>query len=227
MNNDLTTFAEDISWFFQENDKIEIEEKTFYLTNEFKQTFPKLTKLIDCARKTHLRINNIPHILFAWDNIDNEIFGWLNKVEDWENIPNQLIKEHKTLLQNIGGIQESFNQPENSLTNNQNFMFIGTKCSFGIGSWDEYYKETCNEENVETINHSNLICFMEEANGNMTFYSPTSKEIILFASDHYFEGITPLDGQPEYSFYKYDKIKSFTDYVEKIANEWIEENASC
>jgi hypothetical protein len=227
MNKDLTAFAEDISWFFQENDKVEIEERTFELSDDFKNIFPKLTKLIECSRKTHLRINDVPHILFAWNDIDDEIFGWLNKIEDLENVPNELSKEHKLLLENIGGIQESFNQPEDSLTNNQNFMFIGTECSFGIGSWNNYYKETCEEENIEPIDHSNLIWFVEEANGNMTFYNPTNSDIILFASDHCFDNITPINGQPEYTFYKYDNIKSFKEYVEKVAEEWIAENASC
>ncbi|WP_299315052.1 hypothetical protein [uncultured Aquimarina sp.] len=227
MSKDLTAFIEDISWFFNETDKVEIEIKSFDLSADFKLIFPKLTKLIDCARITHLQINNVPHILFAWNDIDGEIFGWLNKIEDRENLYHQLSNEHKILLQNIGGIQESFNQPDDSLTNNQNFMFIGTKCSFGIGSWNEYYKETCDEENVEPIDHSNLICFVEEANGNLTFYNPTTNDIILFASDHCFDDITPLNEQPEYTFYKYDNIKSFPDYVEKIADEWMEENASC
>jgi hypothetical protein len=227
MNKDLAAFIDDISWFFQENDKVEIEEKSFDLSDDFNLIFPKLTELIECARKTHLRINNVPHILFAWNDIDDEIFGWLNKIEDFENTPNQLSKEHKILLKNIGGIQESFNQPEDSLTNNQNFMFIGTECSFGIGSWDEYYKETCDEQNIESINHSKLICFVEEANGNKTLYDTISNDILLFASDHCFDDIKPIDGQPEYTFYKYNNIKSFTDYVEKVADEWMEENASC
>ncbi len=227
MSKDLTAFTEDISWFFQEDDKVEIEEKTLELSDDFKDLFPKLTELINCSRKTYLRINNVPHILFAWNNIDNEIFGWLNKIENLENVPNELSKEHKILLENIGGIQESFNQPEDSLTNNQNFMFIGTECSFGIGSWNNYYKETCEEENIEPIDNSNLICFVEEANGNMTFYNPITNDIIFFASDHCFDNITPINGQPEYTFYKYDNVKSFKDYVEKVAEEWIVENASC
>ena len=227
MNKDLSAFAEDISWFFQENDKVEIEERTLELTNDFKNIFPKLTKLIECSRKTFLRINNVPHILFAWNDIDDEIFGQLNKIEDLENVSDNLSAEHKILLQNIGGIQESFNQPEDSLTNNQNFMFIGNECSFGIGTWNEYYKETCEEENIEQIDHSNLICFVEEANGNMTFYNSKTNKIILFASDHCFDDITPINGQPEYTFYSYDKIKTFTEYVEQVAKEWTAENASC
>ncbi|WP_158978998.1 hypothetical protein [Cellulophaga sp. L1A9] len=227
MNKDLKAFIEDISWFFQENDKIEYEENILELSADFKHIFPKLTKLIECSRKTFLLINNVPHILFAWNDIDDEIFGWLNKVEDLEGISDKLSAEHKILLQNIGGIQESFNQPEDSLTNNQNFMFIGTECSFGIGSWNEYYKEICGEENIEPIEHSNLICFAEEANGNMTFYHPRTNKIMLFASDHCFDDITPITGQPEYTFYNYDIINTFTEYVEKVADEWIAKNASC
>lgn len=226
MNPDLTAFINDISWFFQENDTVEIEEKSFELSEDFKLIFPKLTRLIDGARKTHLQINNVPHILFAWNNTDGEIFGWLNKMERLESLPDQLSKEHRLLLQNIGGIQESFNQPEDSLTNNQNFMFIGSKCNRGIGAWDEFYKEVCNEEKIQPLNHSHLIRFVEEANGNITLYDSTSNEVLLFASDHCFDHVTPLAGQPEYTFYQYESIATFTDYVEQLAHEWTMENAS-
>jgi len=226
MNPDLTAFIDEISWFFQENDNVETEEKSFDLSADFKLIFPKLTRLIGSARKTHLRINNIPHILFAWNNMTGEIFGWLNKIESLESFPIQLSKEHKLLLQNIGGIQESFNQPEDSLTNNQNFMFIGSECNIGIGAWDEYYKEVCNEEKVEPLNNSNLIRFVEEANGNMTLYDSTSNDILLFASDHCFDYVKPVAGQPEYTFYQYESIATFTDYVEKLAGEWMAENAN-
>ena len=226
MNPDLTAFIDEISWFFQEKDTVEIEEKSFDFSADFKLIFPKLTRLIESARKTHLRINNIPHILFAWNNMTGEIFGWLNKIESLESFPIQLSKEHKLLLQNIGGIQESFNQPEDSLTNNQNFMFIGSECNRGIGAWDEYYKEVCNEEKIEPLNHSNLIRFVEEANGNMTLYDSTSNDILLFASDHCFDYVKPVAGQPEYTFYQYDSIATFTDYVEKLAGEWMAENAN-
>jgi len=227
MSKDFTAFVDDISWFIQKNDKVEIEERTFELSNDFKNKFPKLTKLIETSRKTFLRINNVPHILFAWTNIYGEIFGWLNKIGDLENVSDKLCIEHKILLQNIGGIQEFFNQPEDAITNNKIFMFTGSECSFGIGSWDEYYKKSCKEENVDPIEHSNLICFVEEANGNMTFYEQKTNEIILFAPDHCFEDITPIEGQPEYTFYKYENIETFKNYVEKIAEEWIKENASC
>ncbi|MEM9338923.1 MAG: hypothetical protein AAGA66_09360, partial [Bacteroidota bacterium] len=92
--------------------------------------------------------------------MDGQICGWLNQQETKEEFKYELIQEHELLIRNIGGIRESFNQPEDSFSNNQNFMFIGSECSRGIGDWDDYYSMTCEEEGKNQINFSNLLAFV-------------------------------------------------------------------
>ena len=127
VSQDLEAFKSEISWFLDPNSKVELkEQKEMRQSEEFKVTFPKLTELIQKSRQTYLIIDNINYILFAWDTLDGQICGWLNQQETEEEYKCELIEEHELLLRNIGGIRESFNQPEGSFTNNQNFMFIGS-----------------------------------------------------------------------------------------------------
>ena len=68
MNKDFQAFKSEISWFLSSNSKIEFQEhKEIRLSEEFKDTFPKLTGLILKSRQTHFAINNISYILFAWE----------------------------------------------------------------------------------------------------------------------------------------------------------------
>lgn len=171
----------------------------------------------------NLQINNQEYKLFSWTNKAGYNCGWLNKIEKNIKSEIQLIAEHKMLLNEIGGIQEPFNQPFPSLCNNQNFIFIETECIKGIGNWDEYYKIRCKENNKTQLDFKDFICFVQEANGNLTLYDKNSKEVILFAPDHCFHNVRFLKNQPEYTFHKINGIITFVDYVEKLANEWISE----
>ena len=126
-NLDFEAFKEDVSWFLKPNSNIVIKNSELRIGEEFKATFPKLNGLIQKARVTNIDIDSQAYTLFAWDNIDNRICGWLNKIEKADSYKCEMIEEHELLLRNIGGIKESFNQPENSFTNNQNFLFIGSE----------------------------------------------------------------------------------------------------
>jgi hypothetical protein len=222
MNIDFETFKNDITWFIKPTDKVELLDTTlnYSLTKKFQETFPKLTSLIEKSRVLNLTINYQSYRLFSWTNKENKSFGWLNKIESDKTTDIELIDEHELIIQEIGGIQESYNQPEPSLTNNQNFLFIKSECSMGIGGWDDYYEMMCEEENKQKIDYKDFVCFVQEANGDVTLYDRNSKEVMLFAHDHCFDNVEFLENQPEYTFHKINGIKSFVDYVESLATEW-------
>ena len=222
MNIDFETFKNDITWFIKPTDKIEFLDNNLNsnLSNKFQDTFPILTNLIQESRKLNLKINNQEYRLYSWTNKDNISIGWLNKIESDSTNDFELIEEHELLLKEIGGIQESYSQPEPSLTNNQNFLFIKSECSKGIGGWDDYYEEMCKEENKQQIDYKDFICFVQEANGDVTLYDKNTKEVFLFAHDHCFDNVEFLENQPEYTFHKINGIKTFVDYVESLATEW-------
>jgi hypothetical protein len=225
MTIDFETFKKDITWFIKPTDKVEFLDSNLdiNLSDKFQETFPILTNLIQKSRKLKLTINNQVYRLFYWTNKDNISIGWLNKIESDKTNEIQLIEEHELLLKEIGGIQESYNQPEPSLTNNQNFLFIKSEGSKGIGAWDDYYEELCKEENKPQIDYKDFICFVQEANGDLTLYDKTTKEVLLFAHDHCFDNVEFLENQPEYTFHKINEIETFVDYVENLATEWTNE----
>lgn len=223
-HQDFETFKTEISWFVKANTEISfLENKEFELSKEFEITFPKLTSLIEKARITHLEINKELYILFAWNNKEEQICGWLNKIENTEKYENIFIDEHILLLKNIGGIKESFNQPKYSFSNNQNFMFIGSECKIGIGDYDDYYLMRCKEEGMTQMNYSHLVAFVYEANGSLTLYDPKTKNVLLFSHDHSFDYVEFLENQPQYTFHSFKKAKTFKEYIEELATQWNEQ----
>ena len=222
-NSDFEAFKSDITWFLNSNSKVEFQDQhELRLNEDFRSTFPELTNLIQKSRQTFLTIDSIDHIIFAWDTKDQQVCGWLNQQETCAEFKCELIVEHELLLRNIGGIRESFNQPEDSFTNNQNFLFIGSKCSKGIGDWNDYYSTTCEEDEKDQIDYTNFISFVYEANGALTLYEPKTKEVFLFSHDHSFENVEFMENQPEYTFHRFKNARNFTQYVEEMASQWNE-----
>ncbi|MBX7225457.1 MAG: hypothetical protein K1X55_05465 [Chitinophagales bacterium] len=219
-NIDFATFQKEVSWFIKPGTTVVYKEEQFRLSEEFKTTFPKLTLLVERSRISNIKINGIDYILFAWTTKENLICGWLNKIEDEESRFCELLPEHELLLRNIGGIQESFNQPDNSFTNNQNFIFLGTECSRGIGDWDDYYSMMCEDESMEQMQHAHLLTFAQEANGALTMYDPYTKKVLLFSHDHSFDNVNFIESQPKYTFCTFKNADTFVDYVEELANQW-------
>lgn len=100
-------------------------------------------------------------------------------------------------------------------------MFIGSQCSRGIGSWNNYYSAVCQDEQLEEIDYSNLLAFVSEANGALTLYDLVTKEVLLFSHDHSFEDVIFLRDQPKYTFHTFKNVNNFTDYVEALARQWL------
>jgi len=220
LSKDFETFKKEVSWFIKAKTEIDLSETDIRLSVEFQKTFPILTLLIQTARATLVVIDQQEYTLFAWDRNDGAVCGWLNRIDDRESYFCDLISEHELLIRNIGGIRETFNSPEDSFSNNQNFMFLGAESSYGIGTWEEYYEDSCTYENCKPIDHLHFIAFAEEANGALTMYDPATAKVMLFSHDHCFDNVSSMDGQPIYTFHTFEGVESFVDYVEELAKQW-------
>lgn len=225
---DFDIFKHEISWFIKPTDKIELTKTALNFSDNFISTFPTLYKLVSQARVlevTLTRQNEITNYkLLSWTDNERLKSGWLCKFDKGET-EIELLPEHQLLVDNIGGIQESYKQLETDkeiLTDNQNFLFIKSDCTKGIGGWDDYYEDMCKEYEKSLIDYKDFICFVQEANGDITLYDPKSKEVMLFAHDHCFENVEFLENQPEYTFYKINGITNFIDYVETLAHQWLD-----
>lgn len=126
------------------------------------------------------------------------------------------------LLSEVGGIKESYNQPDGAFTNNHEFLFIQSLCHQGLGYVKKYYIEACDEKGVLPMPDENLICFAQEANGGQTLYDHVTKQVYLFSHDHAFDYLSVLPGQPEYTFHTINGVSDFKDYVELLSKHWID-----
>jgi hypothetical protein len=221
MFDDFEEFKTSISWFIKPADRIEIGNGNVMTKPEFANTFPTLNQLIQTARTLDIKINSDSYKLYSWTTKGKVSCGWLCKFE----LPNlskiDILPEHQLLLDNVGGIKESYNQPEGAFSNNQNFLFIKSECKRGAGYWTDYYHDMCEEEGITPMSVDNLISFVYEANGGQTLYDLNTKQVYLFSHDHSFDYVTFMDKQPKYTFHYINDVKDFIDYAECFAEQWL------
>lgn len=226
-NPEFLAFYQEKSWWFEAFDTLQITKtyQTFPFSQQFLQTFPTLAQLIQQANICEITCDEQNFRLFSWHCQDNVTRGWLNKIEtlDYQQgICQDFIAEHNLLLNEIGGIQECSENPNNSFSNNQNFMFVGSECRQAMFYNLNEYLDDCRIENISPIDFENWICFVEEANGGEIIYNPKTTEVLMVTGDHCFNYVTPLVGQPSDDYiYHIDGVTTFVDFVEQFALQWL------
>lgn len=231
MNKDFVIFKKECSWFVEHTDKTEIKEVEISYSEDFSKTFPALFELLIKARtadivliRTKKKKETIHNYrLYSWNTKNGHTAGWLCRIE--VDRPVEILSEHQLLIDNIGGIEESYAEaPETEkLTDNQNFLFIKSECEPVDEDWLDYYLDICEEEDLQPLGTENFLAFAVEANGNRTFYDLKTKQVLLFAPDHDFGYVTEAANQPEYTFYTINEVVDFVGYVEKLAKQWLDE----
>lgn len=223
IQHDFESFKDNNRSLFFKVKEYKYEEGLLDLDSEFNATFKYLGNLLHQARVLDVRLDSNMYKLLSWTDKETlEPYGFLVKLEVIDiNLP--FIHNHKLLLKNLGGIFETFNQrDEFYMAINQNFIFLQSGCRKGLGDWRMIYEDICRKKDKNPVDTEDWIMFALEANGNRTFYDPVTEEVFLWAPDHNFNFITPLPGQPEYTLYTINGINTFTDYVETLAQQWLE-----
>ena len=221
MFEDYEEFRSNISWFIKPDNRVNISNVTATRNLEFMSRFPKLSQLIGLARTLEVKIDLDSYRLYSWTTKEGVSCGWLCKIESIDISQIDILPEHQLLLDNIGGIKESYNQPEGAFSNNQNFLFIKSECKRGADYWTDYYHDMCESEDITPMLVDNLISFVYEANGGQTLYDIYTKQVYLFSHDHNFDYVTFMDGQPKYTFHYINEVTNFVDYVECLAKQWL------
>jgi hypothetical protein len=231
-NRDFEMFKKECTWFVHQTDKTKTKEVKIDYSEDFSKTFPLLFQLLSKARvsdivltrtrKEKQTIHN--YRLYSWNTKKGKKAGWFCRIEA-DNSAIEIFPEHQLLVDNIGGIEESYQQSDEivKLTDNQNFLFIKSECEPIDKDLKDVYLERCEEEELEPLNTDNLLSFAVEANGNTTYYDLKTKKVLLFADDHDFDYVTEVENQPENTFYTINEVDSFVDYVEKLAKQWLDE----
>ena len=222
--NDWSDFLIDTPWLIKPEDTVSISD-TIMLIDRFippvlfKETFPSLTELLMNARITKVLVNEQSFELIGWTDKDGYSFGWLCKPPVLE-VKTLICKEHRLLLNYFGGITERWNEQEESWLLNLNSALTLEETKIGFQGWKSYVEDMCNYENLKLdIDPTDYIAFAFEANGNLTLYNRNDSSIIMFAPDHCFDHVTPLDGYPDYTLYRINNCPNFITWVETIAKQ--------
>jgi hypothetical protein len=197
--------------------------KPVHITVAFKKQFPILTLLVEQARVLDVIIKKSAYKLLSWDEKNSDTsMGWLCKAPaNYPPLP--FLEEHRMLADCIGGIFEVYcNNEADRLDMNQNFMFIPEYCEQGLGKTRESYEHVCSLYKVEPITTEHLLEFAHEAGGIHSFYDPNTAEVLIYAPDHSSTYLLQLPNQCEFTFYTIRGIRTFTDYVETLAQQWLD-----
>jgi hypothetical protein len=59
-----------------------------------------------------------------------------------------------------------------------------------------------------------------EFNGNTTLCHRVTGEVLLFAPDHAFEFVTPLEGCPDFTLYRIEGARDIRGWVDCVSRQW-------
>jgi hypothetical protein len=157
--------------------------------------------------------------LLAWDRMDGGVTGWLC---DPPGVPHSsLFDLHRLLLSYFGGVRERFGEPAGTwLLNHTDALTarIAKRDASFIRDYSWAFEQTGGAPPIDLTSYYPIA---EEANGNCTLVHRQLGDVLLFAPDHAFHHVTPLEGCPEYTLYRLNGAPTFGEWVEIISAQWL------
>ena len=181
---------------------------------------PELSRLLGAARVTPVSIGDQPYELLAWGASGNRR-GWL-ALPPTGSMPVDVHRTHRLLWDVSGGVLERFGEP---LTwwNNQDEVLTPSAAQVSVAQVLSDYSWLWDNDGLEVpIRPSDFYAVAVEANGNLTIVHRASGQLLLFAPDHAFEGVTALAGSPPYSLLTIDDVPDLSTWIEATARAWQE-----
>jgi hypothetical protein len=224
--SDWHAFIESIPWFVDTDADVRVSEShdARQLASPVADVFPSLAKLLGQSRVTPISVNDTRYELLAWDAVDGYRIGWLC-LPPTADLPNRLYTDHADLLRSFGGVIERFNEPEDTWLLNHNDALTLREASHDASFINDYLWAFTDAGAELPIQPTDYYSLAREANGNTTMCHRTTGEVILFAPDHAFNFVTPLDGCPEYTLYKINGVSTLADWVNAVAMQWLAHTA--
>lgn len=194
-------------------------------STEFIQLFPLMTELLEKAKVIEFTINSNQRFRqYIWIHNDGTTSGWLCRLEHCVPQGRNIIPEHILLSQNLGGIINywSDSKSKETFVDANVFTFSLVDTFKGIGGFEDDYIRKCQEEQINPLDIADFVTFALERDGCVTAYNYKTKEIFMYLLD----GYTPfaysvVDGQPEYTLHQLHSAKTFVEYVEALAEQWL------
>ncbi|MEO1436241.1 MAG: hypothetical protein AAFV80_11945 [Bacteroidota bacterium] len=225
-DTDFLVALRELSWYIKDKKVVEGKAIGWQSSHVFQQTFPMVHQLLSRARVTELEIDEYPYRLYAWDTKTDATCGWLCRMEKDIDTDLPLIEEHLLFCDEVGGLEESWDEFDELESTDgysiaMNFMFTVSRCSAGMGSFEEPYLLACTQQGLTPLPYyEELITFAKEGNGDRRTYAPATGNVLLLLHDTDLEYVTPVPDQPEDSFYTVNGVAHFCDFVENLARQW-------
>lgn len=202
-----------------------VKGDTLKLTQEFQTTFPILSKLLSKAMVVEFTINsNRLFRQWIWQQGNGTSCGWLCELE--RQVPQALnfIPEHIMLVKGIGGIVEYWGRgADTTFLYAKNFVFGLKDACNGLAGWDNDYTAQCQKSGMTPWDISQLLTFSLEANGDVVFYDKSNGKVFGLAHDLYSpSAVQAVENQPK-MIYAFQGVVTFVDYVECLAEQWLEQ----
>ena len=216
---DWDVFVDEVSWFLNPGEIPEVGAEQPWRRGTV-AGLPELSRLLGAATVTPVTTGDQSYELLAWGAPNNRR-GWLT-LPPGGSIPVDVHETHRRLWAVCGGILERFGAP---LTwwNNQNEVLTASAAQRSVAQVLEDYAWLWADEDFEVpIRPSDFYVVAIEANGNLTIVHRASGQLLLFAPDHAFEGVTTLTGSPPYSLLTIDDVPDLGTWIEATARAWQE-----
>jgi hypothetical protein len=216
--SDWNAFVESVPWFARGKARTAKLARlpNRVLATDAAELFPKLNLLLQRASVAEVALGRECYELFGWTNARGERLGWLCMPP--ADMPSPGLHEsHCALLRCFGGIVERFNEPEDTWLLNLNEAL--TERVATSADPDAYAAVF---DGPLPINAESYYPIAIEANGNTTLCHRESGQVLLFAPDHSFDHVTVLQGCPDYTLYTVNGAGNLRDWVETIAQQWLQ-----
>jgi hypothetical protein len=221
-NHHWDSFAEELSWFLTDRHRLEVGALVrpggWRASSRFREVFPTLARLLEAAHTSHVGLDDGDYCLFSWEG-RSWISSWLAPPPAADTDA-ALLPDHRVLLAEFGGITERSGHPDGSWLLNANVSLIGGEERADASFIRDYAWAFEGVSGGIPIVLEDYYPICWEANGNATLCHRTTGDVLLFAPDHSFDDVTPLEGCPPYTLYRRAGGRTFVEWVETVAHQW-------
>jgi hypothetical protein len=186
---------------------------------DFGRLFPELTGLLESSFVTQVAAAGREYVLHSWERPDGQVRSWLCARAP-NPVPPGPCVAHRVLLESFGGMVERSNEPETSWLLNHEEVLTARLAEQDAKFIEAYAWAFEDTPGGIPIDLQAYYPIAREANGNTTLCHRLTGDVLLFAPDHAFDHVVPLDACPEFTLYRIRGAASFTHWVAAVSRQW-------
>lgn len=215
--SDWENFLAEVPWFLPVGEAVTVGAERPWHRGGVAE-LPELSRLLEASTVTPIKVRDKQYELIVWGAADKRR-GWLTTppLGSTHLDVHAVQRSYWTLC---GGIVEQFGPPVTWWTNLDQVLTVEAARTPLVQVLDDYRWLWADEGLEMPIDPSAFSVVGIEANGNLTIAHRLSGELLLFAPDHAFDGVTPLPGCPPYSLLTIDAAPDVSSWIEVSAQGW-------